>query len=65
MSRIHELYVLYSSPNFMQVMKSRQKWARHTAHTGMRSGAYSILVGNPTTVQIQRIILKWICEKWA
>ena len=41
-----ELSDLYSSPNFIWVIKSRRmRWARHVARTGERSGAYMVLVG--------------------
>jgi hypothetical protein len=41
-----ELYDLYSSPNIMQVIKSRRmRWAGHVAHVGDRKGAYRVLVG--------------------
>ena len=46
--RLHnkELYALYSSPNKIQVIKSRRlRWAGHVAHMGESRGAYRILVG--------------------
>jgi hypothetical protein len=49
--RLHneELYALYSSPNIIQVIKSRRmKWAGHVACVADRRGAYSILVGRPS-----------------
>jgi hypothetical protein len=47
-SRLHnkELYVLYSSPNITQVIKSRKYiWAGHAARLGERRDAYRHLVG--------------------
>jgi hypothetical protein len=40
--RLHnkEFYALYSSPNTIQVIKSRRLgWAKHVAHIGVRRGA--------------------------
>jgi hypothetical protein len=48
--RLHnkELYTLYSSPNTIQVIKSRRlRWAGHVARMGERRGAYRTLVGKP------------------
>jgi hypothetical protein len=48
--RLHnkELYALYSSPNVIQVIKSRRlRWAGHVARMGERRGAYRALVGKP------------------
>jgi hypothetical protein len=45
--RLHneELNNLYSSPNIIQVIKSRRmRWARHVACVGDRRGAYMVLV---------------------
>ena len=43
-----ELNDLYSSPDVIQVIKSRRiKWAGHVAHMGEGSGAYRVLVGKP------------------
>jgi hypothetical protein len=46
--RLHneELYDLYSSPNIIQVIKSRRmRWSGHVARMGERNGAYRISVG--------------------
>jgi hypothetical protein len=48
--RLHneELNDLYSSPNIIQVIKSRRvRWVGHVAHMGAKRGAYRILVGRP------------------
>jgi hypothetical protein len=43
-----ELHNLYSSPNFVRVIKSRRmRWAGHVARMGERSGVYRVLVGRP------------------
>jgi len=46
--RLHnkELNDLYSSPNIVQVIKSRRmRWAGHVAHMGAERGVYRVLVG--------------------
>jgi hypothetical protein len=46
-SKLHnnELNYLYSSPNIVQVIKSRtMSWVGHAAHMGERRGAYTVLV---------------------
>jgi hypothetical protein len=48
--RLHneELNDLYSSPNVIQVIKSRRmRWAGYVARMGEERGAYRILVGRP------------------
>ena len=43
-----ELNYLYSSPNIVQVIKSRRmRWAGHVARMGERRGVYRVLVGIP------------------
>jgi len=39
---------LYSSPDIVQVIKSRRmRWERHVARVGERRGVYRVLVGKP------------------
>ena len=48
--RLHkeELNGLYSSPNIVQVIKSRRmRWVGHVARMGEERGAYKVLVGKP------------------
>jgi len=48
--RLHneELNDLYSSPNIVQVIKSRRmRWAGHVARMGEEKGVYRVLVGKP------------------
>ena len=48
--RLHneELNGLYSSPNFVRVIKSRRKrWAGHVARMGEERVTYRVLVGKP------------------
>jgi hypothetical protein len=46
--RNEELNDLYSSPNIIQVIKSRRmRWAGYVARMGEKRGAYRILVGRP------------------
>jgi len=41
-----KLHDLYSSPNFIQVIKSKiRKWAGHVAHVEERKSAYRVLAG--------------------
>jgi hypothetical protein len=43
-----ELNDLYSLPNIVRVVKSRQmRWAGHVAHIGEDRGVYRVLVGKP------------------
>ena len=43
-----ELHDLYSSPNIIQVIKSKiRKWAGHVAHMEKRRSAYRVLAGKP------------------
>jgi hypothetical protein len=43
-----ELHDLYSSPNIVQVIKSRRmRWAGHVARMGEGRGVYPVLVGQP------------------
>ena len=40
-----EVYALYSSPNILQVIKTRKiRWARHVARMAEKRNAYSVLV---------------------
>jgi hypothetical protein len=41
-----KLHDLYSSPNFIQVIKSKiRTWAGHVAHAEERRSAYKVLAG--------------------
>jgi hypothetical protein len=43
-----ELTTLYSSPNYVWVVKSRRmRWTFHVARMYQRRGLYKVLVGNP------------------
>jgi hypothetical protein len=46
--RNEELNDLYSSPNFVRVIKSRRmRWAGHVARMGKGRGVYMALIGKP------------------
>jgi hypothetical protein len=46
--RNEDLYVLYGSPNFIWVIKSRRmRWTKRLARMEDRRGAYRVLVGRP------------------
>jgi hypothetical protein len=46
--RNKQLYALYSSPDIIQVFKSRRlKWVGHVACMGVRAGTYKVLVAKP------------------
>jgi hypothetical protein len=72
--RLHnnEVYALYSSPNNIQVIKSRRlRWSGHVGRMKKSRSAYRILVKNLREgdyLEYGRIdgrtILKWILEKW-
>jgi hypothetical protein len=67
-----ELHDLYSSPNFVRVIKSRRmRWAGHVTRTGEDRGLYRVLVGSLRERDYWgdpgvdgRIILGWIFRKW-
>ena len=72
--RLHkeEFYALYSSPNFIRVIKSRgMRWVELIARMGERRGAYRIFMGRPdgrrplgSPRADGRIILKWTFNTW-
>jgi len=68
---------LYSSPNIIQVIKSRRmRWAEHAARVGKRRCIYRVLVGKPEGKgplgrptnrwedDIKRIFRKWKVGLW-
>jgi len=72
--RLHyeELNDLYSSPNFVRVIKSRRmRWAGHVARMDEEREVYSVLVGKPGEGDQWGdlgldvwIILGWISRRW-
>ena len=66
-----ELNDLYSLPNIVRVVKSRQmRWAGHVALMGEDKGVHRVLVGKPEGKRPfgdqdadGRIILRWIFRK--
>jgi hypothetical protein len=69
--RNDKLYALYSSPNIIQVIRSRRmRWAEHVAGMWIRKSAYMVLVGKPEGRNHLkdpgvggRILTKWIFQK--
>jgi len=67
-----ELNDLYSSPNIIQVTKSRRmRWVGHVAHMGEGRGAHRVLVGKPEDKRpLGRSRCRWEdnikmdCRKW-
>ena len=62
-SRLHneELNDLYSSPNFVWVIKSRMRWAGHVARMDEERGVYRVLVGKPEGKRpLGRPRLRWV-----
>jgi len=72
--RLHnkELNDLYSSPNIVQVIKSRRmRWAGHVVCMGEERGVYRVLVGKPEGMNHWGdlgidgwIIFGWISRRW-
>jgi len=69
--KIHnEFNDLYSTPNFIQVTKSRRmRWAGHVPRMGKRRAVYRVLVGKPEGIFENpgvdgRVILSWIFRKY-
>jgi hypothetical protein len=56
-----ELNDLYSSPNIVQVIKSRRmKWVGHVACMGEGRGAYRVLMGKPEGKRpLERPMCRW------
>jgi len=55
-----ELNDLYSSPNIVQVIKSRMRWAGNTARMEERRGVYGVLVGKPKGKRLlERLRCRW------
>ena len=69
-SRHEELNNLYSSPNFVRVIKSRRmRWAGHVARMGEERGVYRVFVGKPEGRRpLGRPRRRWVYnmgeEKW-
>jgi len=62
--RLHngELNDLYSSPNIVQVIKSRRmRWAGHVERMGEERGVYRVLVGKPEgRIPVGRPRRRWV-----
>ena len=62
--RLHneELNDLYSSPNIVQVIKSRRmRWAGHVVRMGQEMGVYRVLVGKPEVRRsMERPRSRWV-----
>jgi hypothetical protein len=51
---------MYSSPNIIQVIKSRKmRWPRHVVHMGEMRGVYSVLVGCEGKRQLGKPRCRW------
>jgi hypothetical protein len=68
---VEELHDLYSSPDFVRVIKSKMRWAEHVARMGEERGVYGVWWGNLREGDHWgdpdvdgRIILEWIFSKW-
>jgi hypothetical protein len=68
---VEEFHNLYSSPNIVRMMKSRNmRWAGHVVSMTEMINTYRILIGKPVgkrplerLTRIWSIILKWILMK--